>query len=1007
MAAGTSADTFNPFPGLRPFRPEESDLFFGREKESEEIINKLLTNKFVTVIGASGSGKSSLINSGIIPKLPGIKAKKKPSWKVISLHPGNDPLMSLANAFAKSIIVDQDFDQSDNSVISHMEDNPDWIVSAMKNLILKPGEKVLVIIDQFEEVFGTGSDIPLSIINDKAQKFAGLIENAIRQKSVEIYILISIRSDFVAECASFHGLIQLINNSSFLVPRMTRENYKSVIENQLKYAGAEIDPKLVDIILNDLGDQSDQLPVLQHLLMRMYLFWKEHNGTGRPIDQSDYSAVGTLSGAISRHADEAYNELSPDGKDICRRLFQAITGKGSDNRGFRHPLALGRIMSIIECGQTELTEIVEKFRKPSRSFIIPHHDKPLNNDSVIDLSHESIMRLWGRLKEWIDDEAASVRMYRRLSEASTMYQQGKTTLLKNPDLQLAINWRDKQKPTLKWAERYDPAFERVMVYLRTSEKALLDEEQKKITRQRKKIRSNRIIASILGAAALISLGFMFVAFVQRMNSDRQRTDALKQKAAAVEYATSSERIAIVSRLQLAVADSIAEAAKESEKEALYLRNISESRRSDAEQAIINAEMIAEAAAEEKELALSKRMISVGKSMALKSLLLTGQEDLQTLLAYQGYVFNTKYNGEENDADIYQGLYKVAKQYNNDNYRVFSGHVDAIKSIAFVPGGREFFTAGSDGKIVKWGLDNKNQSLQVIYSGSDIINVLAVSPDAGWLASGGENSEIKMIPLQGNGIGYELKGHSGPVRSLVFSFDGKYLYSASLDGKVLKWDLSSKTSTNISVNMEQITSIDLSSDNKFIAGINDEGKVVVWDPEKSSDNFRIEAAGKVIRSVRFKPDENIIAIGYTDGYLEVWDISARKRISEVKAHKSEVNDIRFNSKLSQIATASNDGTLKLWNSSDFTALPIIFDDNEGFVVSIEFSPDGQVIVSGTSGKSNNLKGRASNAKLLASDICTVVSRNFTLDEWIAYVGKDIGYEETCQDKKYNIKVREIK
>ncbi|MBN2861999.1 MAG: hypothetical protein JXN62_02480, partial [Bacteroidales bacterium] len=969
--------------------------------------NKLLTNKFVTVIGASGSGKSSLINSGIIPKLPGIAAKRKPSWKVISLHPGNDPLMSLANAFAKSILADQDFDQSDKSVISHMEDNPDWIVSAMKNLILKPGEKVLVIIDQFEEVFGTGSDTPLSIVNEKAKKFAGLLENAIRQTAVEIYILISIRSDFVAECASFHGLIQLINNSSFLVPRMTRDNYKSVIENQLKYAGAEIDPKLVETILNDLGDQSDQLPVLQHLLMRTFSFWKEHDGSGRPIDQSDYSAVGTLSGAISRHADEAYNELSPERKDICRRLFQAITGKGSDNRGFRHPLAVGRIVSIIECGQNELTEVIEKFRRPSRSFIIPHYDKPLNDNTVIDLSHESIMRLWGRLKEWIDDEAASVRMYRRLSEASTMYQQGKTTLLKNPDLQLAINWREKQKPTVSWAERYDPAFERVMVYLRTSEKAALDEEQKKITRQRKKIRSNRIIASILGTAALISLGLMFVAFVQKKNSDRQRTDALKQKAAAVEYATSSERVAIASRLQLAIADSIAEAAKENEKGALYLRQISENRRSDAERAIIKAEMNAETAAAERELAMSKRMISVGKSMALKSLLLTGQEDLQTLLAYQGYVFNERNNGEENDADIYHGLYNLAKHYNSDNYKVFSGHVDEIKSIAFVPGGREFFTAGSDGKIMKWGLDNKKQSLQVIYSGSDIINVLAVSPDAGWLASGGQNSEIKMIPLQGTGIGYELKGHSGPVKSLIFSFDGKYLYSASSDGKVLKWDLSSKTSTNISINMEQITSIDLSPDNKYIAGINNEGKVVVWDPERSSDNFRIEAAGKVIRSVRFKPEDNILAIGYTDGYLEVWDISARKRISEVKAHKSEVNDIRFNSKLSQIATASNDGTLKLWNSSDFTALPVVFDDNEGIVVSIEFSPDGQVIVSGTSGKSNNLKGRASNSTLLAKDICTVVSRNFTLDEWMAYVGKDIGYEETCPDKQYNIRVREIK
>jgi hypothetical protein len=270
---------------------------------------------------------------------------------------------------------------------------------------------------------------------------------------------------------------------------MTWENYKSVIENPVKAAGASIDPKLVVTILNDLGDQPDQLPVLQHLMMRTFTYWQEHQIETRPVDITDYNAVGTITGAISRHADEAYNELSEEGKDICRRLFKAITAKGSDNRGIRHPLTFGALKSVVQCSEKDLRDVIEKFRIPARSFIIPRYEVPLSDDSVIDLSHESIMRLWGRLKEWIDDEAASVRMYRRLSEASAMYQQGKTTLLKNPDLQLAINWREKQKPTVRWAERYDPAFERAMVYLRTSEQSAGGEEECKTTQHKKKIRA--------------------------------------------------------------------------------------------------------------------------------------------------------------------------------------------------------------------------------------------------------------------------------------------------------------------------------------------------------------------------------------------------------------------------------------------------------------------------------------------------------------------------------------
>lgn len=386
------------------------------------------------------------------------------------------------------------------------------------------------------------------------------------------------------------------------------------------------------------------------------------------------------------------------------------------------------LKSVVQCNEKDLLNVIEKFRAVKRSFIVPRYDTPINDDTFIDISHESIMHLWGRLKEWIDDEAASVRIYRRLSEASAMYQQGKTTLLKNPDLQIAINWREKQKPTVEWAERYDPAFERAIVYLRTSEKALIDEEERKSILQKKKIRTGRIIASILGIFAVIFLGLMLVTFTQKNAINKQRAEALKQKAAAVEYATASERVAIASRIQLASADSVADAAKKNEAEALQQKAIFENRSLVAERRIINAETAVKNAIDEKNLVAGKRMVSLGKSLALKSLLMTEQKDLQALLAYQGYLFNKRNGGNSNDADIYQGLYNITKTYGNQNYRNFSGHTDAITSIAFVPGQREFYTSGEDGKIIKWGLDNRNQSLQVIYSGSEIINVLAISSD---------------------------------------------------------------------------------------------------------------------------------------------------------------------------------------------------------------------------------------------------------------------------------------
>jgi WD40 repeat protein len=1030
MGPDNKTGKFNPFPGLRPFLPEESDLFFGREGESEEVLDKLMKNRFITVIGASGSGKSSLIYCGVLPRVKKLTDNNS-SWRILTFRPGNDPTGNLTEAFIKNILGNDDKNLDEQTAVSTLlNSSSEGIAKVVKNFVVNNNnnEKVLILVDQFEEIFRYKTSGTSVIMGENTLGFINLLEEAVSHIEVEVYIIITMRSDFIGECAHFQKFTQLINNSNYLVPHMKRENYRAAIEGPIKYAGATADPKLIETLLDDIGDQTDQLPVLQHALMRTWAHWQELDEPDRPIAFTDYDSVGTMSDAMSRHANEAFEELSLRGREICEKTFKTITEKGADNKGIRHPSSVKSIKSIVQCTSEELFEVVEKFRITSRSFITPRENIQLSDDSIIDLSHESLMRLWDRLKEWVDDEAASVQMYLRLSEASAMFQQGKTTLWRPPDLQLAINWREQHKPTLTWAERYDPAFERAMVYLRTSEKEFLAEEENKIMLQKRQIKRTKIVATILGVAAIISVGFMLFAFVQKIAADRatiqaetnrqleakqrQRADssstvALYQKA----MADSASKVAIE---QKALADSSALVALQKEAEAVVQRNEAQKQKNialvqsdSAIKARNRADESAKIATERRIEATRLRMLSIGKAMSIKSMQVQGQKDLQTLLAYQAFLFNKKYLGENNDADIYAGLYNVAKQYGNVNYKTFTGHIGEIKHIAIVPGKNEFYTSGGDSKILKWNLDSKDQNLQVIYSGTEIIEVLSVSPDASWLACGGNNSIIKMIPLKASSIGYDLKGHAGKIKSLVFSFDGKYLYSASLDGKVLKWDLSARTSNNVSTEQLQIISIDISSNGNYLAGVSKDGKCLIWNPEKTSDYFRIPEEGKEIRTVRFKPDENTLAVGYADGYVELWDISAKKKISTVKAHSADVNDIRFNNKYHQMATASNDKTLKLWDIRDLTIPPINFNDNEGFVMVIEFSPDGQLVVSGNYEGNGNLVSRPTSVDLLTRDICTLISRNLYPEEWSTYVAPDIPYEKTCSDKELNIKVNVIK
>jgi len=205
----------------------------------------------------------------------------------------------------------------------------------------------------------------------------------------------------------------------------------------------------------------------------------------------------------------------------------------------------------------------------------------------------------------------------------------------------------------------------------------------------------------------------------------------------------------------------------------------------------------------------------------------------------------------------------------------------------------------------------------------------------------------------------------------------------------------------------INSIDLSSNNQHIAGIGADGKALIWNPEEKSDNFRIESAGRTIKTLRFKPEEEKIAVGYDDGMVELWDIPTRKIISEFKAHSGGISNIRFNKNPLQIATSGSDGSLKLWDLNDLTTIPVSFTDNGGLVLAFEFSSDGEVIVSGNISEKNNIIARPTYADTFAADGCLYVTRNFTPDEWLAYVGKDIEYEKTCPDQDHRIRIREIR
>ena len=480
MMDTATAENKNPFPGLRPFREDEEYLFFGRENQVDAMVDKLAATHFLGVVGTSGSGKSSLVNCGLRPALHGgLMARAGTSWRMAQFRPGNDPMRAMARALAEDGVLFKGY-QAEGLTLAEIVDttlrmSKLGLIDIYEQANLSKDVNLLVVVDQFEELFRyrqpAGQQQNAAGALEEATAFVNLLLAAKEQTTYPIYIVLTMRSDFLGDCTQFSGLAEAINAGQYLVPRMTRDERRAAISGPVGVGGAEISPVLLTRLVNDVGDNPDQLSILQHALNRTWSKWKSSGDTG-PLDLPHYQSIGTMTRALDQHAEKAYAELTTARqRQICEKLFKALTDKATDPRGVRRPTRLDTLCALAEATPDEITQVIDVFRKPSRSFLMPPAGEALEAKTVIDISHESLMRVWERLKSWADQEAQSAHMYCRLAETAILHDKAKAGLWDDPDLQGALDWQENNRPNQDWGQRYDPGFDGAMAFLKKSKEA--------------------------------------------------------------------------------------------------------------------------------------------------------------------------------------------------------------------------------------------------------------------------------------------------------------------------------------------------------------------------------------------------------------------------------------------------------------------------------------------------------------------------------------------------------
>lgn len=494
----TASAVDNPFPGLRPFEFNDSHLFFGRERDADVLVSRLSEFPFIAVIGPSGIGKSSLLRAGLLPSLKsGFLTKAGSFWRVALMTPRDEPIPCLAEVLHDPEALGGDAVQIEIT----LRRSSLGLIESVRQARLEPAQNVLLIVDQFEQLIGFSSDRPK--LNEESNAFVQLLLGAIGHRDCPLYIAIAMRSDYLDICSEFRGLREVLDRGLYLIPGMGRDQTREAIELPAEICGSSFTPPLVQRLLNDVGDDPTPLPALQHVLMRMWNIAAPSRARGEVIGFTHYELAGTLSEAVSRHADEVLHASGHDNAHAraARKIFQQLTESVPGHGNMIRPASVKMLCAVAGVDFNLMFDIINAFR--SAGFLRLTHGVSLGHDTVIEICHESLISRWNKLHTWVQEEARSADVYRRLLEAARSYTSGDGVLYGEPELSEALLQREAEWNDA-WAERYGGDFERTTEFLEKS-KFARDHLIAKGRQKRLLVKSLVVLAWILAGAVLGSV----------------------------------------------------------------------------------------------------------------------------------------------------------------------------------------------------------------------------------------------------------------------------------------------------------------------------------------------------------------------------------------------------------------------------------------------------------------------------------------------------------------------
>jgi len=575
-----------PYTGLRSFTEEESIYFKGREENIEQATEQLQKNKFLMLTGASGDGKSSLVYAGIIPNArAGFLKSKYSQWAVADFRPERTPFKNLCKSIAAQLgignveTVESELKHGFSALIELYKnssryldtESAEWIEAdeSKKAELKRNSANLLILTDQFEEFFTN----PENYQNGAPSRESNLVLNLLletarisHEENLPVYVVFTMRSDFIGQCAAFRGLPEYIGFSQFFVPRLNRTQLQQVIEEPAILSGNRISRRLTERLIYDLSEGGDQLPILQHALNQI---WHAADQGRQEMDLIHYAKVGGmpadelpndqkavfkqwfdklpdeiqacyqepgLQNVLDSHTNKLYLEASEyyrnhtgktishdDVKKIIKTAFTCLT-KIDQSRAVRNRMTLREITDILNhpgLDTETVGAVLNIFREPGNTFIRPFireddEDNSLQGSDVLDITHESLIRNWKYLEEWAHEEYDNYTVYLDFEKQLNRWLSSDKSngyLLSIGPLTFFESWYERVQPNIHWIARYlpeelesDKKLEKAAQILSNTREFLSRSAKRHLVTRKVMQYGTKKIAVILGVILLISLG---------------------------------------------------------------------------------------------------------------------------------------------------------------------------------------------------------------------------------------------------------------------------------------------------------------------------------------------------------------------------------------------------------------------------------------------------------------------------------------------------------------------